>query len=361
MSRAYLLTRHGRPDVLGAREVSDREPGPGEVRVRVGAIGINYAEVLSRRGLYGWAPTLPYVLGMEASGIIDAVGPGAERHRGEPVIAVMQSGAYATSVVVDEAAALPAVAGFSVVENAAFAVNAFTAWVGLVESGRVRAGDVVLISPAGGGVGTAAVQMAAGMGCRVIAAAGSDAKLERLVHLGATDTLNYRSAGWERRLQEIAGTDGVDLALEMVGGDVFRAARRSLAPFGRIVVLGYASLDYRRWNPVSLWRAWRDRPHVSLQEMLTRSIGISSCHVGYLMPHADRLRRVWDDLVRFVEAHGVRPCVGHVFDFEDAAEAHRLIESRESFGKVVLQVGDRGGPPEPGVILRSRLTRDLRE
>ncbi|HUP20548.1 MAG TPA: zinc-binding dehydrogenase, partial [Gemmatimonadota bacterium] len=168
--------------------------------------------------------------------------------------------------------------------------------------------------------------------------AGSDEKLARVRELGAEGIVNYRADGWEERLREAAGPGGVDIALEMVGGEVFRAAKAALAPFGRVVVVGYASLDYRWWNPRSLWRAWRDRPAMSLREMLTRSIGISSSHVGYLLPHADRVRRIWDELTAFVAEHGIRPQVGHVLPFEEAAEAHRLIESRESYGKVVLRV-----------------------
>ena len=327
------------------------------MRIAVEAIGLNYAEILSRKGLYGWAPKLPYIPGMEVAGVIDGVGPGVDRRVGEPVVAGMQHGAYATHVVVDAASALPSIEGFSLEENAAFPVNFLTAWVGLVASARMRAGDCVLISPAGGGVGTAAVQIAHRYGCHVIAAAGSDEKLERVRALGADAVVNYRRPGWEDRLRDAAGNPagdadgnaagnvagaagnaGVDIALEMVGGEVFRAAKSVLAPFGRVVVIGYASLDYRWWNPASLWRAWRDKPGMGLEEMLMRSIGISSSHVGYLLPHADRVRSLWDDLVSFVRSHGIRPQVGHVLPFEELAEAHRLIESRESYGKVVVRL-----------------------
>lgn len=368
--RAYVLDRHGPPSVLRLSDRPDPVPGPGQVRIAVEAIGLNYAEILSRKGLYGWAPKLPYVPGMEVAGVIDGVGPGVDRRVGEPVVAGMQHGAYATHVVVDSASALPSIEGFSLEENAAFPVNFLTAWVGLVASGRMRAGDRVLISPAGGGVGTAAVQIAHRYGCDVIAAAGSDEKLERVRALGADATVNYRRPGWQDRLRDAAGNAsvdadgnaagkasmdadgtaaggadgttsgnaGVDIALEMVGGEVFRAAKSVLAPFGRVVVIGYASLDYRWWNPASLWRAWRGKPGMGLEEMLMRSIGISSSHVGYLLPHADRVRSLWDDLVSFVRSHGIRPQVGHVLPFQDMAEAHRLIESRESYGKVVVRL-----------------------
>lgn len=336
--RAYLLDRTGPPDVLRLVERPDPTPGPGEVRVRVEAVGINYAEVLSRKGLYGWAPKRPYIPGMEAAGTIDAVGEGVERQEGELVVVGMQHGAYATAVVVRQAAALPAIDGFSIEENAAFSVNFATAWIGLVEMGRLRPGDRVMISPAGGGVGTAAVQIADRHGCWVLAAAGAEDKLERVKPLGADATVSYGAPGWRDALREAAGKRGIDIALEMVGGEVFEGAKEVLAPFGRVVVAGYASLDYSLWNPLSLWRAWRGKPGMSLDEMLTRSIGISAFHVGYLLPHPELMAGVWSELTAFVAEHGIRPQVGHVLPFEDAARAHRLIESRQSWGKVVLRV-----------------------
>ena len=337
--KAVVLRRHGGPGVLRVTEVPDPRAGPGQVLVRVEAVGINYAEVLSRKGLYGWAPKRPYVLGMEAAGRIEAVGAGVEASRvGEAVVVGAKHGAYAELMAVSSAQALPAPAGWSVEERAAFPVNWMTAWVGLVEMGRLRAGDRVLISPAGGGVGTAAVQLASRHGCDVLALAGSDGKLERVRALGAADTLNYREPGWRRRLAEVTRGRGVDVALEMVGGDVFRAVRDTLAPFGRVVVAGYADLDYTLWNPASWWRAWRGIPRMGLTRMFERSNGILSTHLGYLLDDPERVSGVWARLTAFVAEHGLRPQVGHVLGFGDVAEAHRLMESRESYGKIVLRV-----------------------
>ena len=336
--RAYRLERHGPPEVLRLRALADPVPGPGQVAVAVEALGINYAEVLSRKGLYGWAPDLPYVPGMEATGRIVEVGDGVGRDVGEEVVVGCQHGAYATRLVVDEASALPAPERLSTEERAAFPVNYATAWVGLVKMGRLRAGDRVLVSPAGGGVGTAAVQIAAAHGCEVVALAGSDVKLERVRGLGASATVNYRSDGWERHLHD-AAREGVDVALEMVGGDVFRAAKSVLAPFGQVVVAGYASLDYRWWNPLSWWRAWRGVPRMSLDEMLRNSRGMSSSHLGYLLDDPPLMRTVWDELVDFAAVHDIRPEVGHVLSFDELPDAHRLMESRESYGKIVVRVG----------------------
>ncbi|HSG48004.1 MAG TPA: NADPH:quinone oxidoreductase family protein [Longimicrobiales bacterium] len=337
--KAALLRRHGGPDTLRFVDLPDPHPGPGGVRVRVEAVGINYAEVLSRRGLYGWVPRLPYTPGMEAAGIIDALGPGVDPSRlGESVVVGTQFGAYAEALVVPSAQALPAPVGWSVEERAAFPVNWMTAWVALVEMGRVRPEDRVLVSPAGGGVGTAAVQIASRLGCDVLALAGSDEKLERTRLLGARQVLNYRAPGWRERLADLTRERGVDVALEMVGGDVFRQVRATLAPFGRVVVAGYAELDYSRWNPLSLWRAWRGIPRMGLDRMLRRSNGLLSTHLGYLMDDPALLTRLWADLTAFVARHELRPQVGHVLPFDALADAHRLLESRKSYGKVVLRV-----------------------
>src|SRR5512134_2870502 len=191
--RAIVLDRHGRPEVLRVRTVPDPVPGAGEVRVRVEAIGVNFAEVLSRKGQYGWAPAMPYIPGMEATGAIDLLGAGVEgRAMGERVIVGAQHGAYAERIVVPERQALPAIAGFSTEENAAFAVNYLTAWVALMEMARLRRTDRVLVTAAAGGVGTAAIQIATRFGCATVGLAGSDAKLEAIRALGAEAAVNYR-------------------------------------------------------------------------------------------------------------------------------------------------------------------------
>lgn len=337
--RATLLRRHGGPELLRAVELPEPTPAPGQVRVRVEAIGLNYAEVLSRKGLYGWTPPLPYVPGMEAAGTVDAVGAGVDAARvGERVVVGAQYGAYAEALVVPAPQALRAPEGWTLEERAAFPVNWMTAWVGLVEMGRLRPGDRVMVSPAGGGVGTAAVQIASRMGCHVVALAGSDDKLARVQALGADATVNYREPGWEARLATATGGRGIDVALEMVGGEVFGAVRDALAPFGRVVVAGYAGLDYRWWNPRSIWRAWRGVPRMPLSHMLRRSNGLLSTHLGYLLDDPPVLTRLWSDLTDFVARHGLRPQVGHVLPFDALPEAHRLMESRGSYGKIVLRV-----------------------
>ncbi len=338
--RAVVLTKHGGPDVLRPTEQPDLEPGPGEVRIAVEAIGLNYAEVLSRKGLYGWTPDKPYVLGMEAAGRVDRLGEGVtDVELGDVVLIGRQSGAYAEQIVQAADRVLPAPPGYSMEECAAFGVNYATAWIALMEMARLRPTDRVAITAAAGGVGTAAVQIASAFGCTVVALASTEEKLELAREKGAHVLVEYGTPGIGDRLRQAVAPEGIDVVLETVGGEVFEACDAALAPFGRVVVAGYASLDYRLWNPLSWWHAWRGAPRMGLESMYKRSTGLLSTHLGYLIRDAPRMREIWDQIIAFMSEHDIRPVVGHVLTLDEVAEAHRLMESRASVGKIVMRTG----------------------
>jgi NADPH:quinone reductase-like Zn-dependent oxidoreductase len=327
--RAILLTRHGGPDVLRITDVATPQPRSNEVRVKIRTIGINFAEVLSRRGLYGWAPSLPYILGMEAFGEIDAVGDGVTTHqRGDLVIVGTQFGTYAEFICVLAERALPAPRGFSPEQCAAFAVSHLTAWIGLVEMARLRASDTVLVTSAAGGVGSAAVQIAKNLRARVIGAA-SPGKQDAIRALGADIALDY---------DELQKTDlRADVILEMSGGENYRAAVRNVAPMGRIVIAGASGAFPRTRNPFARLAALRNLPRANLFDMLRRSYGVMSFHVGWLLD-AGVVQPQWRDLVQFAEAHRIVPVVGRTFAFDEIADAHRELEERRNVGKVVVKI-----------------------
>jgi NADPH2:quinone reductase len=279
---------------------------------------------------------------MECAGHIASVGDGIDPARvGERVIVGAQYGCYAELVAVAAQQALPAVADFSVEENAAFAVNFMTAWVSLMEMARLRPTDRVLITAAAGGVGTAAVKIAKAFGCRVYGAVGSAAKLPLLENLGVDRAVSYGEPGFAERVREAsaaAGDDppGVDVVLEVVGGDVFRDSKELLVPFGRIVVAGFAGYELRRWNPLSWYRTWRDMPKAGISELATTSRGLLASHIGYLLKDPDRMARLWDDLTDFCSEHDLRPVVGSTFPLDQISAAHAFMESRGSTGKIVV-------------------------
>ena len=219
--KAFTLTKHGNPSVLKITEIPEPNPNAGEIRIKIKKIGINYAEILSRKGMYGWAPKLPYILGMEAFGEIDALGENvSHRQIGEHVIIGTQFGSYAEKILVKEQQALPVIESFSPEENAAFAVNYLTAWVSLFEMARLRSTDSVLIHAAAGGVGTAAVQLAKLFGCTVYGTAGNDEKIKLLSDLNIDGAINYRTQDFEKEIKKMTNGKGVDviLVLNVVNG-----------------------------------------------------------------------------------------------------------------------------------------------
>jgi NADPH:quinone reductase-like Zn-dependent oxidoreductase len=170
--------------------------------------------------------------------------------------------------------------------------------------------------------------------------AGSDAKLETIRTLGAESAVNYRRADFEELLRAAAGQEKFDVVVELVGGEVFRAVWPVLSRFGRVVVAGFTSLALQRWNPLSWLRTWRDLPKADIRTLAPNSHGLLGTHIGYLLDDPPRLARAWAALMAFVTTQGIRPVVGATFSFEEMAEAHRLMESRRSVGKIVVRVGE---------------------
>ncbi len=307
------------------------------MKIRVERIGLNYAEIQSRKGLYGWAPKLPYILGMEAYGEIIETSPEITENRiGEKVIVGTQYGSYAEIITVSQQQALPILPDFSPDENAAFAVNYLTAWVALMKMARLQPTDRVLIQAAGGGVGTAAVQIAKAYGCTVYGTASSDDKIELMRSLDVDIPINYKTDDFAEVIRNTTDGAGVDVVLEVVGGEVFRKSRRLLNPFGRIVVAGFAMLNLNKWNPLSWWNTWKAIPKASVSSLGESSTGLMATHLGYLLKDPKLMATTWSELTQFVKTHSFKPIVGHTFTFEDLPKAHRLMESRKSHGKIVI-------------------------
>ncbi len=335
--KAILLAKKGGPEILKLTNVPEPRPAHGEVRVKLHYAGVNYAEILSRKGLYGWRPKHAYIPGMEGSGIIDAVGPGVDDIRiGQRVMVGTKYGCYAEKVVVPSSQAIPVLDQYNMEESAAFLVNYMTAWVALFEMAKVKPEETVLITAAAGGVGSAAVQLCSKLGCKVIGLASNPEKLEFIKKLGATHAINYKEEDYDKKIKEL--TDGVDVVLEMVGGDIYKKNLKLLRFFGRIVVAGFASFNLKKWNPFSWYKTWQDLPRIDLATMSHKSIGIFAFHLGYLLKDNKRTMDIFIRLREFVTLHNIRPVIGKIFPLEQASEAHRYIESRQSIGKVLLKM-----------------------
>ena len=303
--RAAVLLGTGGPEQLVVQEVPEPVGGDGKVVVDVRAAGINFADVLIRLGRYPQMPELPTVLGSEIAGEL-----GGNRVMG---FVRSEAGGYAEKAAVEERWLLPLPASASFAEGAAFPMAFLTAWIPLTELVRIAFGARVLVTAAAGAVGTAAVQIIRALNGKPVAAVGSAEKLELPRSLGAVEAVTYDS---------LAEVEPVDAVFDLVGGDVFASSLSLLKPMGTAIAVGYAG------------GLWQD---VSPTWLVGRNIGVHGFYLDRLIARNPELvTRAAQDVLRLWEGGVVRPIVGAEFPLEEAGEAHRLIESRQSTGKVVL-------------------------
>jgi NADPH:quinone reductase-like Zn-dependent oxidoreductase len=340
-TRAILIERLGSPEVFVEREVPLDDPGPGEVHLRVEASGINFADLMMRVGLYGTVPPRPFSPGFEVAGVVARVGSGVEGWReGDPAVALLRFGGYARDVVLPQEHLFPYPATLTPVEAAAVPVNFLTAWVCLFETGHAREGDTALILGAGGGVGTAAVQLAVHRGLRVIGTAGDERKRSFVREdLGATACFDSRG-DWEPAVRGLVGERGIDIALDPVGGPATATCRRLLAPLGRLVFYGLSNaLPSKKRNWVRAARAFVGTKRFHPASLAEPNVGIFGVHLLHLGAKEELLRPALAEIFRGITDGDWRPIVDRAFplDRSGAVEAHAHLHSRGNLGKVVLE------------------------
>jgi NADPH2:quinone reductase len=320
--RAIRYHQTGGPEVLRLDEVPEPELGPGEVRLRVHAAGVNFADTERRRGLYDAQIPLPRILGSEAAGVVAAVGPGvSDELVGRRVVALATS-SYAEFVKAPASGLvlLPANVSFEVA--AAVPVQGLTAYHLLHTVSHIQEGQSVLVHAAAGGVGVLAVQLAKAAGARVFGTVSSAAKAQLVQELGADEVIRYDHEDVVAEVHRRTGGRGVELVLDAVGASTWAASLQVLAPFGHLVSYGSAS------GPP---------PPVDVEALFTKSLKVSA----YWMhtPHPPGLHhRALESLIQEVSRGRLRILVGLKLPLEQAAEAHRRLEGRETVGKVVLTV-----------------------
>ena len=300
--RAVVLREVGR---LAVEDVPEPEAGEGQSVVEVRAAGVNFADVLIREGRYPQQPELPFVPGNEIAGDV-----GDRRVLG---FVRTTGGGYAERVAVDDAWLFDLPAGATYAEGASLLTTYLTAWIPLTRQVRLHPTSNVLVTAAAGGVGSAAVQVATFAGATVTAAASSEEKLALARQQGAARTISY---------EQIAELDDIDVAFDNVGGDVFTACLQTLRPLGVAIAIGFAGGG---WQPVDPTR------------LVGRNVGLQGFYLGRLMRFQPELvRSEVHELLALWRRGAIRPVVGGEFPLEQANEAHDLIASRQSTGKLVL-------------------------
>jgi NADPH:quinone reductase len=323
--KAVLVQRAGGPEALRNVVLPDPQPGPGEVRVSLAAIGVNFADVLCRRATHPSMAPPPIVPGCEAAGVISGLGAGVRRHRIGDRVGVYSpfGGTYAEAVVVPEAYALPLPDDMSFDEAAAFTHVGLTAWHALHPLAHAQPGECLLVTAAAGGLGQAAVQLGRAAGLRVIGAVGDPAKRAAVQALGVDQVLVYPDQDLAQGVARLTRDRGADVVLETVGGAVFVQAQAALAPLGRMVVVGMTSGDH---------------PGPDLGHLLARSAGCLSLNLSVVFAHERALvDRAWTELLALRARGGLTVPIHHRYALARAADAHRLLEARASTGKILLE------------------------
>jgi NADPH2:quinone reductase len=326
--RAVQIIELGGPDALGTADLAEPEadhfttPGEG-VLIAVENAAVSFPDVLQTRGLYQVKPELPFVPGHEVAGIVVRSTEPSRFRPGDRVAALTMVGGMA------ERAAAPLALTFHLPDSmefpagAAFVLNYHTAYFALQLRGRLREGENVVVHGAGGGLGSASVQVAKALGARVIAVVSSESKARIASEAGADDVVNVND-GWKDEIRQLT-SGGADIVIDPVGGDRVVDSLRALREDGRLVVLGFASGAI---------------PEIRLNRLLLNNLDVvGAAWGGYAFAKPDLCREIGDHLDDFVRAGSVRPLVGERFPLERAADAMRAIENREATGKVVLDVG----------------------
>lgn len=320
-----MITEPGEPEVLQVQEVPAPHVGPEEVLVRVAAAGLNRADVLQRQGNYPPPPGASPYLGMEISGTIDQLGDGvAGWSVGDQVCALISGGGYAELVAVPSSMLMPIPAGVSLIDAAALPEATCTVWSMLFGAGKLQPGESALIHGGTSGIGTMAIQLAHARGARVLTTAGTERKVRFCRDLGADVAINYREEDFAERVIAETNGAGVDVVLDNMGASYLPRNVLALALGGRLVVLG---LQGGRKGELDLGMLLVKRGTVHAANLRSRPLAQKAEIV------AETQHAVWP----LIESGAVRPVIDRILTLDDAAEAHRLLESSEHIGKVLLR------------------------
>ena len=317
------ITQPGGPEVLQATSRDMPVPTDSQVLIKVAAAGVNRPDVFQRMGFYPPPPGVTDIPGLEASGTIVAVGSAVQRWKvGGQVCALLSGGGYAEYAVADEAICLPIPEGLSLTDAAALPETCFTVWHNLFERAELQAGEWLLVHGGSSGIGTTAIQMASAMGIKVIATAGSDEKCAACEKLGAVKAINYREQDFVQACQEITGT-GVNVILDMVGGDYVQQNFAACAPKARIV-----NIAFLRGSKVEV---------DLLPLMLKQLVLTGSTLRAQPIENKARIAAGVESQVWPLIAQGkFKPVINSSYPLAKASEAHTLMESNQHIGKLLL-------------------------
>lgn len=321
--RAARIHETDGPDAVVVEDVSEPEPYDGALLIDVKAAGVSFPDLLLSKGEYQIKPEAPFTLGSEGAGVVREAHEGSRFAVGDRV-AFLTLGAYAEQAAVAEAMTFPLPDELSFEQGAALVINYHTALFALRDRGRLAAGEIVLVHGAGGGVGSASIQVAKAMGARVLAVVSSDEKAEIALRAGADEVI-FAGEEWRLRAKELTAGAGADMILDPVGGERFTDSLRALADGGRLLVVGFAEGSI---------------PEVKVNRLLLRNISVVGVAWGaYVATRPELAAEIGDTVNRMAAEGAIEPLIGETLPLQRAADALRLLDDRKALGKIVLTIG----------------------
>jgi NADPH:quinone reductase-like Zn-dependent oxidoreductase len=338
--KAAIITKFGAPNVLKIQDWPEPTPQKGEVKIRVKAIGLNFADVLARLGLYPSIPVPPFIPGIEVSGIITKLGEGVRKwRRGDRVIAFTKLGGYAEYAIVKQDQLFPLPRRLNYEEGAAISVSYLTAYHALVTLGHLKRNEKLLIHAAAGGVGTAAIQIAKHIGADIFATASTFDKLEIAKNYGAQHLCNYLREDFSYFIRKRTEEYGVDVVLDSIGGSVFNKGWKLLAPMGRYVLYGFAAISGKRtYSKIRALREVLAAPVLFPHSLLSRNVSLSCFNLFFLTQKSEYLKNILRVILDWQASGIVKPLIGSRFTFDKIADAQEFMQSRKSIGKIIVTV-----------------------
>jgi len=324
--KAIAITKPGGPEVLKLEEIATPTPGPGEILIKVEAAGVNRPDTIQRMGFYAPPPGSPDTPGLEVAGTVIALGDNANQWKiGDRVCALVGGGGYAEYCVAHESHALPIPHGFNAIEAAGLPETFFTVWTNVFERGALKGGESLLIHGGSSGIGTTAIQLAHIFGSRVFVTAGSPEKCAACLELGAEAAINYKTQDFVAEVKALTEKRGVDVILDMVGGDYIPRNIEAAARDGRIVSIAFLNGSTAEVNfmPVMLKRLT-----LTGSTLRPRSIAEKASIAAALK------EKVWP----LMDAGRVKPLIDATFPLAEADKAHALMEKSNHIGKIILTI-----------------------
>lgn len=335
--RQILIPKFGDVDVFQIIEKADPEPQAGRANIRVKAIGINFADILARQGLYPDAPKLPFVVGYEVSGIVESVGENADSKLvGEEVFAMTRFRGYSDLVSVPISQIFTKPKALSFEQAAAIPVNYLTAYQLLVVMGSLKKDESVLIHNAGGGVGLAALDIAKKIGAKTYGTA-SGRKHDFLKKRGLDHAIDYRKENWLQKLLQLTDGRGVELVTDPLGGSNFKKSYKALRATGRMGMFGVsAATESGLWGKLRLLQTAAQMPWFHPIGLINRNKSVFGVNLGQMWNEVEKIQNWMQTLLQGVDDGWVQPHVDKAFRFDEVGDAHAYIEARKNIGKVVL-------------------------